>query len=67
LVSAKSLRIVLDNLLMLSVSLLAILLMALTDSDKAGKSLLWRMRRNRKSSVDCLPSAPRFVASSGSR
>jgi hypothetical protein len=37
-------------------------------SDKAGKSLLWRMRRNRKSSVACLPfRTSRFCSSSGSR
>jgi hypothetical protein len=51
---------------MLSVSLLAILLMALTDSDSAGKSLLWRIRRNRNSSVACRP-LPVTGASSGSR
>ena len=53
-VSATSLRISCVRSLMLSSSELATRWMRATESDNAGKSLLWRMRRNRKSSVALL-------------
>ncbi len=55
-VSATSLRISRVRSLMLSSSELATRWMRATESDSAGKSLLWRMRRSRKSSV-ALPAA----------
>ena len=67
LVSAKSRRMVLERRLTLSVSLLAMRLIAVTDSDRAGKSLLWRMRRNRNSTVACALTSPLGTSSGGSR
>ena len=62
-VSATSLRISPARLLTLWFSELATRWMRATESDKAGKSLLWRMRRSRKSSV-ALPPPPAALASS---
>jgi hypothetical protein len=55
LVSATSFRISLDRLARLSVSEFATRWMRTTESDIAGKSLLCRMRRSRKSSVPLPP------------
>lgn len=52
-VRATSFRISAARLFRLSLSDAATRWMLVTASDSAGKSLLWRMRRNRKSSVPC--------------
>ena len=64
LVSAMSFRIWLVTLVTLSLSELAMRWMRITESDRAGKSLLWRMRRNKNSSVLLLTVVSALAASS---